>query len=70
MVLYEDTQGHAISFYVRPPSPLHRLLPCGQRAQDGLLAQYGSDHSYNYAMVSRGDGIDQRVAAHALESVI
>jgi anti-sigma factor RsiW len=70
MVLYEDTLGHAISFYVRPPNSPHRMLPHGQRAEGGLLAQYGSDLSYNYAMVSRTDDADQRTVAQALGHVI
>jgi len=70
MVLYKDAEGHAISFYVRPPGPMRDLLPSGQRADGGLLAQYGSDRSYNYAMVSRVDGTDKRLVAQALERVI
>lgn len=70
MVLYEDAQGHAISFYVRPPGDLRQLLPRGRRAEGSLLAQYGSDRSYDYAVVSRADDADQRVAAQALANVI
>lgn len=70
MVLYEDAQGHAISFYVRPPGDPQQLLPRGRRAQGDLLAQYGSDRSYNYAVVSRADDADQRVAAQVLANVI
>lgn len=65
MVLYQDAAGHAISFYVRPPGPRNHLLPSGQRADGGLLAQYWSGHGYNYAMVSRDDGVDPEVAAKA-----
>ncbi|MEW5833497.1 MAG: anti-sigma factor [Pseudomonadota bacterium] len=65
MVLYEDAAGHAISFYVRPPGPRNHLLPTGQRVDGGLLAQYWSGQGYNYAMVSRDDGVDAQVAARA-----
>lgn len=65
MVLYRDADGHAISFYVRPPGPRHRLLPQGQRSDRGLLAQYWSGQGYNYAMVSRDEGADAQVVAMA-----
>ncbi|MEO9078238.1 MAG: anti-sigma factor, partial [Rhodanobacter sp.] len=70
MVLYRDASGHMMSFYVRPPGPRRHLLPPGQRVDDGLLAQYGSGNGYNYAMVSRDDSADARVAAHALQPLI
>ncbi|KAB8173395.1 anti-sigma factor [Lysobacter maris] len=66
MVLYRDAAGLAISFYVRPPGPRNQLLPSGQRTEGGLMAQYWSGHGYNYAMVSRADGIAPRVVAQAL----
>lgn len=65
MVVYQDAAGHAISFYVRPPGPRNHLLPSGQRADGGLLAQYWSGNGYNYAMVSRDDGVDRQVVAKA-----
>lgn len=65
MVLYEDAAGHAISFYVRPPGPRNHLLPTGRRVDGGLVAQYWSGQGYNYAMVSRDDGVDAQVAAEA-----
>ena len=61
MVLYRDAAGHAISFYVRPPGPRNRLLPTGQRMENGLMAQYWSGPGYNYAMVSRADGPARQV---------
>ncbi len=70
MVLYEDAQHHAISFYVRPPGPLHPRLAQGQRREGGLLAQYASDRAHTFALVSDGDDADRQVAARALESLI
>ncbi|HEY0661273.1 MAG TPA: anti-sigma factor [Lysobacter sp.] len=70
MVLYRDAAGHAISFYVRPPGPRNRLLPPGQRTEDGLMARYWSGPGYNYAMVSRSDGVAPQVVARALEQAI
>lgn len=70
MVLYRDADGDAISFYVRPPGPRHRLLPQGQRSDRGLLAQYWSGQGYNYAMVSRDAGRDAHVVAMARRRAI
>lgn len=70
MVLYQDAAGHAISFYVRPPGPRHRLLPEGRRTERGLLAQYWSGQGYNYAMVSRAEGADPEVVALARRRAI
>jgi len=70
MVLYQDDQHHAITFYVRPPGARRHFLPPGQRAEGGLLAQYGSDRSYNFAMVSRTDDPGRQAAARALEGMI
>jgi anti-sigma factor RsiW len=65
LIVYENTAGEAISFYIRPPGPRHRLLPRGDRRDGDLLAQYWSRGGYNYAMVSRDDdssaGIVRRV---------
>lgn len=55
MVLYEDHQGHRISFYIRPPGPENGFLPRGSRSADGLQAEYWSGGGYNYAMVSPAD---------------
>lgn len=70
MVLYRDTAGHVISFYVRPPGPQRHLLPRGKRVEGGLLAQYGSGNGYNFAMVSQVDHADVQVAARALQPLI
>jgi anti-sigma factor RsiW len=53
MVLYQNVQGGAISFYIRPPSPSHGVLPRGQRRDGQLVAAYWSGSGYNYALVSR-----------------
>ncbi|KAF1072480.1 MAG: hypothetical protein GAK45_00184 [Pseudomonas citronellolis] len=55
LVVYEDGQGHRLSFFVRPPGPAHHLLPRGQREDGDLLARYWSQGDYNYALVSRRD---------------
>lgn len=52
MVVYENPTGQRASFYVRPPGPGYRLLPRGTRRDGELQADYWSDPSYNYAMVS------------------
>lgn len=70
MVLYEDAAGHAISFYVRPPGPRRHFLPAGQRADDGLLAQYWSGQGYNYAMVSRDGGAEATAVLQARQRAI
>lgn len=54
MVLYVDARGEAITFYVRPPSPLG-ILPSGQRREGDLIAEYGSANGYDFAFVSRVD---------------
>ena len=55
MVLYQDSQGRRISFYIRPPGPNNGFLPRGSRSADGLQAEYWSGGGYNYAMVSPAD---------------
>lgn len=52
MVVYESTSGQRASFYVRPPGPGYHLLPRGSRRDGELEADYWSDPTYNYAMVS------------------
>jgi anti-sigma factor RsiW len=52
MVVYEGAGGQRASFYVRPPGPGYRLLPRGSRRDGELQADYWSDPTYNYAMVS------------------
>lgn len=61
MVLYENSQGNAISFYIRPPSPSARPLARGQRREGQLAAAYWSGNGYNYALVSRADSSDVHV---------
>lgn len=64
MVLYEDGQGRAISFYIRPPSP-RGALPHGERRDGRLATAYWSGNGYNYALVSRADAPDMRVIREA-----
>jgi anti-sigma factor RsiW len=64
MVLYEDGQGRAISFYIRPPSS-RGTLPHGERRDGRLAAAYWSGNGYNYALVSRADATDVRVIREA-----
>ncbi|MBA1243487.1 anti-sigma factor family protein [Pseudomonas japonica] len=52
MVVYENATGQRASFYVRPPGPGYHMLPRGSRRDGELQADYWSDPSYNYAMVS------------------
>ena len=56
MVLYENSQGQQISFYIRPPGPHNNLLPRGSRRDGDLEAQYWSGPGYNYAMVGTAEG--------------
>lgn len=51
MVLYQDSEGRRVSFYVRPPGENNRLLPRGTRRDGELQADYWSGPGYNYAMV-------------------
>ena len=69
MVLYENAQGNAISFYIRPPSKV-AALPRGQRQEGTLMAVYGPSDGYNVAMVSRADEYDADVARKALPTAI
>ncbi|PTT26213.1 anti-sigma factor [Pseudomonas sp. HMWF021] len=55
MVLYEDRNGHKVSFYVRPPGPNNTFLPRGSRSDGDLQADYWSGGGYNYALVSPTD---------------
>ncbi|WP_263261993.1 anti-sigma factor [Pseudomonas sp. RIT-PI-S] len=52
MVVYENAEGQRASFYVRPPGPGFHMLPRGSRREGELQADYWSDPTYNYAMVS------------------
>lgn len=65
MVLYQNAQGGAISFYIRPPSPSHGVLPRGQRRDGQLVATYWSGNGYNYALVSPANATDVRAMREA-----
>lgn len=65
MVLYENREGDAISFYIRSPSPRAGMLARGQRREGQLAAAYWSGNGYNYALVSRADTTDVRVIRDA-----
>lgn len=52
MVVYTNARGEHASFYVRPPGPGYHRLPRGTRRDGELQADYWSDRTYNYAMVS------------------
>jgi anti-sigma factor RsiW len=65
MVLYQNAQGGAISFYIRPPSPSHGELRLGQRRDGQLVATYWSGNGYNYALVSRDIAPDVRAIHEA-----
>lgn len=65
IVLYEDAQGGAIGFYIRPPAHHADVLPRGQRREGKLATAYWSGGGYNYALVSRADAADVRVIRDA-----
>lgn len=66
MVLYQNAQGGAISFYIRPPSPNHAVLPRGQRRDGQLVATYWSGNGYNFALVSPANATDVRAIHEAV----
>ncbi|SEO73745.1 Transmembrane transcriptional regulator (anti-sigma factor RsiW) [Luteibacter sp. UNC138MFCol5.1] len=70
MVLYDDGNGHTVSFYVRPPGPARRMLPRGSREENGLLANYWSNGGHNYAVVASandgGRGAAERVVQRSI----
>jgi hypothetical protein len=66
MMFYDDRQGDTISFYLRPPSaagPLRR----GHRQDGHLVAEYGSENGYSYAVVS--DAVSQEIVRNALRTL-
>lgn len=65
MVLYENRNGDAISFYIRSPSSRAGMLPRGQRREGQLATAYWSGNGYNYALVSHADTADLRVIRDA-----
>jgi anti-sigma factor RsiW len=66
MVLYDDGNGHTVSFYVRPPSAARHLLPRGEREENGLLANYWSDGHHNYAVVALADEAGRNAAQRVI----
>jgi anti-sigma factor RsiW len=70
MLLYDDGNGHTVSFYVRPPGSARRLLPRGEREDKGLLANYWSDGWHNYAVVALADAASQAAARKMLLKAI
>ncbi|WP_448097332.1 anti-sigma factor family protein [Luteibacter yeojuensis] len=70
MVLYDDGNGHTVSFYVRPPGPARHMLPRGSREDGGLLANYWSDGGHNYAVVAMADNAGRSAAGRVLERSI
>jgi anti-sigma factor RsiW len=68
MVFYTNQQGEVISFYLRRPSS-RGLLPRGQRRDGNLIAAYGSDGGYDYAVVSHADAQSVRVMRAALSAM-
>jgi len=54
MVLYQNEQGQAIVYYVRPPGELLNF-GAGNRQDGNLLTQYWRQGRYFYAVVSRAD---------------
>lgn len=57
LVIYEDAQGHRLSFFIRPPGAGRHLLPHGQRLDGELITRYWSQGDYNYALISRSDNL-------------
>ncbi|HXP00685.1 MAG TPA: anti-sigma factor [Luteibacter sp.] len=70
MVLYDDGNGHTVSFYVRPPGPARRLLPRGAREESGLLANYWSDGGHNYAVVAMADNAGREASQRVIGKAI
>lgn len=54
MVLYQNDQGQAIVYYVRPPGELFNF-GAGNRQDGNLLTQYWRQGRYFYAVVSPAD---------------
>ncbi|WP_233235468.1 anti-sigma factor [Bordetella sp. LUAb4] len=67
MVLYQDAEGHTLSFYVRPPESPQRLLPAGQRADGGLIARYGTRQGLLFAVVGPEASLDRNAVSRALD---
>lgn len=70
LVLYKDTEGRTLSFYIRPPGAKNRLLPRGTRLDGDLQADYWSGAGYNYAMVGPAKDPAAQLAREALPGAI
>jgi anti-sigma factor RsiW len=70
MVVYKDTDGRTLSFYIRPPAQRDHLLPRGSRRDGELQADYWSGSGYNYAMVGPADDPAAQAARQALSHPI
>ncbi|MFK3797163.1 anti-sigma factor family protein [Pseudomonas sp. NPDC088444] len=55
MVVYKDTEGRVLSFYIRPQIDGNRVLQRGSRRDGELQADYWSEGGYNYAMIGPAD---------------
>jgi anti-sigma factor RsiW len=70
MVLYDDGNGHTVSFYVRPPGAARHLLPRGEREDGGLLANYWSSGDHNFAVVALADAAGRAAAQKIISKAI
>jgi anti-sigma factor RsiW len=70
MVLYDDGNGHTVSFYVRPPGAARHMLPRGEREDGGLLANYWSEGKHNFAVVALADAAGRSAAQKIISKSI
>lgn len=66
MVLYRDSTGHTLSFYIRPPDPRQPSLSTGQRSNSGIVALYGSSRGLNYAIVGPASIFSNHAISHEI----
>lgn len=70
MVVYKDSEGRTLSFFIRPPGEANHLLPRGSRRDGELQADYWSGSGYNYAVVGPADDPAAQAARLALKQPI
>ncbi|UPG92027.1 anti-sigma factor [Luteibacter aegosomaticola] len=70
MVLYDDGNGHTVSFYVRPPGAARHMLSRGEREDGGLLANYWSEGKHNFAVVALADAAGRSAAQKIISKSI